>query len=99
MDLHSVLGVIVRADGLAQLDDAQGMGVLAAAIADGLAGGVLDTLGRVEVGLANLQMHDVPALFLQCAGPLQHVHDLEGTQVLAAWVDAAFIHKNPPRRL
>jgi len=87
----------VRTDGLAQLDDAQGMGILAAPVADGLAGGVLDALGRVEVGLADLQVHDVPSLFLQRTGPLQYVHDLEGTQVLAAWVDAAFVHKFPPR--
>ena len=89
----------MRADGLAQFDDPQGMGILTTPVADGLAGGLLDALGRVEIRLADLQMHDVPALRLQGAGPLKHIHDLEGAQFLTAWVDAAFVHEIPPRDL
>ena len=55
-------------DRLAQRQDAADLGVLADALVERGARGVLDVIGRVEVGLAGAEADDVDAVGLELGG-------------------------------
>jgi hypothetical protein len=77
MDAYLVLREIVRADGLAQFDEAEAVRVVRAAVLEGLDGGLADGLRRIEVGLADFEVDDVASVALHGLRALQDVHDVK----------------------
>ena len=71
--LHTGVPGHVAGGRLAHLPDAAGRGVVGGTFADGADGGLGDVVGGREVGLADLQMDDVPTLGLEPPGAGQHL--------------------------
>ena len=71
---HPVLVPVMPAQGLPQLHEPLGVGVLGLPRGHGPVGRVLDHLGRVVVRLPDLQVDDLLAGALQLLGPLQDIH-------------------------
>ena len=69
VEVQAVLAPVLGADGLAQRGRAGRGRVLGFATGQGRDGGLLDGLGRVEIGLARGQRNDVAALAGQGRGP------------------------------
>ena len=75
------------ADGFPEGHAAQAVRIVRVPLIQGLAHGLLDALGQVEIGLADLEVDDVDALCFQHARPLEDVHDQEGLDPLYAFCD------------
>ena len=80
--LHIVVPLQLLGDGLAQLRGSVVGGVEHIAPADAVIGGVLDDLGGVKVGPADLHVDDVLPHLLHLIGPLHHHADAGEREVL-----------------
>ena len=65
---------VVLGDRLAQRKDAEAVRVARAAVLDRLLDRLADHRGRLEVRLAELEMHDIDARALERLRPLPHLH-------------------------
>ena len=87
--------MIVGADGFAQRQNAQAVGVVGKAIGHGLANRLGHTGRCVEIGLAHLKVNNVDTPGLQLDGLLQNIHYDKRRQLLGALGRLGFA----PRRL
>ena len=71
----------------------QAVGIVGLAPVQGLACGALDAVRRVEIRLADLQVHHVHALRLHALGGLHDFHDLKGGHLVYAFGN---IHADSP---
>ena len=76
--LHAVPRPVVLGDGLAQRENAQGVGVAGAAVLQRPLGRRADHRRGLEVGLAELEVDDVDAGPLQRLRALEHLHREKG---------------------
>ena len=65
------------ADALAQFEKPKAMGIVGVAIVERLAGGRLNTGGRVEIRFADLEVNNINPRTLHFVGPFQDIHDDE----------------------
>ena len=82
--VEAVLALELGADGGLELGDAVDVGVLRLALLEGADGGVLDVVGRVEIGLARRQRDHVPAFRFQLARFRRHPDGLGGGNAVDA---------------
>ena len=74
----------VLAHRLAQLADALGLGVGVPAVAQCLAAGLDDVLGRLEVRRTDAEVHDGASLGLQLLGSREHLEGGLGAELVHA---------------
>ena len=85
VDGDAAVGLDVLGHRQAQFGDAVGRGVAVVAVGQGLAAGLDDVLGRLEVRLADPEVDDAAALGGQRIGPGQHLEGGLGAQVAHAF--------------
>jgi hypothetical protein len=76
--------LVVRCDRFAELRQPERRGICGLAVAQRAHAGLDHRRGRGEVGLADLHVHDVPALRLERVRARKHVHHLEGLDLFGA---------------
>ncbi len=79
-DRHPARLPDVLGDGLAQLGQAGGGAIVRGVRVERALGGLLDVRRRVEIGLTDLEVHDLAALTLERARPRQHLERRLGPQ-------------------
>ena len=70
--------LMILANGLPELKQAQTMGVMGKSVIKGFAGRFFDAGRRIKIRLTNLQMDDAATLTFKFLSPFQYIHDNKG---------------------
>jgi len=72
--MNTVLVIVVFADGLPEFNGPQAVGIVGVSVINGPGSCLTDTVGRLEIGLANFQVDNVSPLAFKFMGPFKDIH-------------------------